>query len=193
LYVVKRPSDLGNDSGPRTQYIFLPTTSSDPVKRYNLCGDLSFSAIYETVTGQINTLEMMWEARGGGDALTSTGDWAAVGRQLGWSTEVVWLDWRDPYAQVSVYLANGSYLMVCGTLDKSTGRMVSSVHPGGVGHWVVIARASKYGVYLYNPFTNTYQYYTWAEFTDTDGATLIITPPPQIQQDPRPSSRPNAL
>jgi hypothetical protein len=191
LYMVRRPTDLEGRTGLETQFINLPKGSE--TRRYNLCGDLSFSTIYETVTRQQNTLEMIWLARGGGDSLTDTSDWRNVANQFGWSAEVVWLDWRDPFSQVSDLLANGAFLMVCGSLDATTGRMVSSAHPGGVGHWVVIARASQYGVYLYNPFTNSYQYYTWKEFTDTDGATLIITPPPVLPLSPPSSSRPNAF
>lgn len=157
-------------------------------QNFNLCGDLSFASIYETVTGEQNTTQAFWEMRGGGKGTTDTKDWLNVAKQIGWEAEVVFLDWRDPYSQVSEYLANGAYLMVCGLLDSQTGRMSSD----GIGHWVVVAESSQYGITLYNPFTNTYQYYTWDEFTDTDGATLVIWKPQQHDENPIPAPHTNA-
>jgi hypothetical protein len=187
-YVIQRPTDLGKKTGLGAQYIEMPPGSRDVYTK--LCGDLSFAAMFETVTGQEHTTEMFVGMRGGGDRWTDTGDWKNVAQKIGWQSELVFLDWRDPFSQVSEYLAGGSYLMVCGTLDTQSGRMVPSSTQGGIGHWVVIADASKYGVTLYNPFTNTYQYYTWKEFTETDGATLVITPPPE--PDPLPTTHTGA-
>jgi hypothetical protein len=144
-----------------------------------LCGQISFAAIYETITGKENTLAAIWETvpTGPSEGTGSTEMQAYKDKFLPtWTLTETGSYWRD----------SGSYIIVGSTLDLNTGELVSADHNGDgyAYHWVVIAQATEDSVVIYNPYTNTYQSYTWQEFNATRGHVFVFTPP-EPQYTPR--------
>lgn len=123
---VDKPSDLMGEIGPGAQYI-EPNSPlyGDKETHINLWGQLSFAAIYETVSGEENTLGAIWEATPT-DPLTGTGlsDFQVLGSTFlpGWETNANYsIDWQDPYQDISEILASGAFVIVGSCLDTQTG------------------------------------------------------------------------
>lgn len=166
-------------TGIGAQYIVVPSNNynSESV-HYDLCGHLSFTAIYETVTG-IKGLGMIWDLYP-----TVKGSYFAtwvntINSLPGWSAESHWIDWRDPQKHIEGILSNGTYIILGCTLDKETGLLVkNSLDVKGqeryVGHFVVLYGSSDYGVMIYNPYTNTTQVYSWEEMKECFGVMILV-------------------
>ena len=192
-YRVHPPSDF-EASGLGSQYMVVP--SQDYIDRYgrltehkNLCGHLSAAAIYETVTGETNSLGPIWEAvpttpssayGQDGEWLTDSADWINYFNDFpGWSAESKWFDWRNPYQDVAQTFKDGNYVILGNVLDTVTGRMVSEDLRDGeryIGHWAVIVDAEPNSVTIWNPYAG-FQTYSWKEFTATDSTSIVISPP----------------
>ncbi len=147
----------------------------------NLCGHLAFAAIYETKTYQNKSLDMIWDIYPTHPKKGSTfGGWIRVINGLpGWSATSKWFGWRNLQEEVFQTLSNGSYIILGCTLDKKTGLLVSnSLNTDGqdryVGHWSVLVASSDYGVTIYNPYTNSYQVYTWKEMKGGFGVAILV-------------------
>jgi hypothetical protein len=176
---IQKPSDLSK-TGVGAQYVGVD--SPIYAKAYgdrnhsNLCGHLSFAAIYESVTGKEHTLGKIWEGvpTGPGEQ-TVISDWVNYANSIpGWSAEFDWLT-KDEYQGMD----DGTYLILGVTLETATGNFVSGeleTLAGYTGHWAVMVYTYDFGVTLYDPFTNSYKFMKWSEFYLTDGVSIIIKP-----------------
>lgn len=87
---------------------------------------------------------------------------------------------RDPVLQTVRYTVSGlaelSGRVIVGVkINKYSGRL----QPSGVLHWVVVTRVAPertgYGwAYVYNPFPNRVEIYSWAEFTASAGVPIGV-------------------
>jgi hypothetical protein len=183
---VDQVAELDDRSDYRLPAQYIPVSSSTyhniygERTHYNLCGHLSFTAIYETVTYQ-KSLGMIWDIYPTHpESGSNLGDWIKVINTLpGWSATSKWFGWRTLQEEITQTLSNGSYIILGCTLDLKTGRLGSnSLDNDGqvryVGHWSVLMASSDYGVIIYNPYTNNYQVYSWEEMKGGFGVAILI-------------------
>ena len=120
---------------------------------------------------------MIWDAYPTGPKERSGGWNNVIGNFPGWSVQTKWFSWRTLKEEIAGVLASGSYLILGTILDKTTGKLVDSTFRGVEGyaeHWVVVKGVSDRGIYIYNPYTNSTQYYSWDEFKyRVDGKNLV--------------------
>lgn len=183
---VTKVAELAGRSGIEAQYI--PVKDSGIYKQkyldnphYNLCGHLAFASAYE---GELSgrALGMIWDLYPTGIYEYSNGEtWITKINSLDdWSAEYKSIDYRKPYEDIKSTLEGGaSTIMVLCTLDTTTGLLVTL--PSGdydtkryVSHWVSVAGISKQEILIYNPFTNSFQPYTWKEFGDTRKGAVVL-------------------
>jgi hypothetical protein len=97
----------------------------------------------------------------------------------GWSAKSIWFSRKSLEKDIAQTLSEGTYIMIACMLDKSTGELVNKAfdktsNDNFVGHWVVVTAARDSGITIYNPFTNTYQQYSWNDFKKTYGVAILI-------------------
>lgn len=187
-------ADLENESDPVVA-IETPTPNPNDAAQYaiwlgnvqyNLCGEL---AVAYCINASLKVLLETWQAKvpsvynyifyGGKGKTTSLTDLDGILHAFDVSTPTTRLD-RVLYDKVlqrslvtpqrleGVLLANR--IIVGCRIETALGRLRAS----GVPHWVVVESVYPYGInnaatYLYNPYTNVMEAYTWSELLASTG------------------------
>ena len=122
----------GNINVVEAQYV-IPNSATYPAKfgiHNSLCPHLSFSVIYEKVTGESHVLGMMWER-----LQTHPDEGATPGELMGliesfhgWNASIHWADWRNPYNDYKNITDEGNYIIFGNSLDTITGKLEPPEH-----------------------------------------------------------------
>jgi RHS repeat-associated protein len=189
---INRPTELGDSRGPGAQYIPVQSPiyqdTYGNVDHPNLCGHLSFAAIYETATDNGDGLRLAWDiyqTNPTNHELTGAGIWAEkINGLSGWSATTTSISRTDMKQDIRAILSSGGYLMFGCTLDTVSGNLVAQTMDQNdeddyVGHFATITGITQNGVYFYNPYVNDYQYLSWVEFGDTYSTMVIIRQEPE--------------
>ncbi|MFZ5858918.1 MAG: RHS repeat-associated core domain-containing protein [Chloroflexota bacterium] len=178
------PQNYWVPSGPyrAAQYMYMSSTGMNP-GNFNLCGDVSFSMILETVTRTENRLRDIFDARldKSWNVPTDRKELAHQAEQFGWKAVSAYrTDIKNADSLVlTLYgmLDQGHYLIVGVTQNEDGPGLVNKFT--GVKHWVVVVGIDSDYVYIINPFTNSRQRYTWQEFYQSwTNDWVELTPPP---------------
>jgi hypothetical protein len=170
------------------QYQFLPG-------HYKLCGDVSLSMIYETVTGANQSLRGFYDARPGwllfnqGTTAYDLGVMFAENYPSGWSAVsharnatythtagsyvatgveelASWLSWtKDEWQKQLMAMLALGRYIIIRVKQDSLDSARLSPH-GDADHWVVVTEMTNVSVTINNPFTNRSEVYLWDYFFD---------------------------
>jgi RHS repeat-associated protein len=195
---------------PKAQEKYPPNIGI-PSYHANLCGDVSLSMIYETVTGLTEQLGTIYAGNKGTSRESGNGSNAyEIGQQFansfpaGWSAISYYLNYVAYFsagqheATKQVALEKSLTQITLPQLQNRLGNILFQGHylivgasldtqtgylaPNGVGHWVVVTGVSADYIYINNPYNNRKESYGWASFMKVFQHWILELVPPQKEE-----------